>query len=64
MNPRRRLKAGDRIIIDDGDEDGRQEVVIIGFQAGTGDMVIDDGKGDLGSERFCGRESIIWDDTP
>lgn len=51
------LCTGDRITIED--HKGRQVVTVVGFQVGTGDMVVDDGTGDNDAVRFCGSEDII-----
>ena len=51
------MDAGDRILIQD--YRGRMAVTVVGFQAGTGDLVIDDGSGDSDAVRFVDRDDIV-----
>jgi hypothetical protein len=51
------MKRGDIITIEG--YKGRQIVTIVGFQSGTGEMLIDDGSDDFDQTRFCPDDEVV-----
>lgn len=61
MGSGRVVERGEEITIHD--YKGFQRVTVVGFQEGTGDLLIDDGTDDLDTPRFCEPWRIVNEST-